>query len=97
MIKETKIIGTCGVDAGCLMVGDPCYFIGKDAVVNDSYKDWKYFTSKHFDYDGAKDKTTHQMKKGLGVVVNTVHGDGGYPVEGLYEDGILVEIRIKLI
>ena len=26
-----KKIGVCGVDAGMIMVGDPCYFVGTDA------------------------------------------------------------------
>ncbi len=99
-MRTKKIIGQCGVDAGCLMVGDPCYFVGKDSEVNKTYTNWTDFIKKQFDETPAC-RAKHQMKyqaghSGLGVVVNTVHGDGTYDVEGIYEGETLVEIRIKL-
>ena len=33
--------------------------------------------------------------EGLGVVVQTGYGDGYYPVEATYEDGLIKEIKVK--
>lgn len=74
-------IGECGVDAGLLMVGDPCYFIGKDAVVNRRCKDWDQACNDLFcNGDSWKDRNNAFDVYGLGVAIGTTHGDGVYPV-----------------
>jgi len=72
-------IGEVGVDAGMVMVGDPCYFVGKDATVNKRCKTWQQACKEVF----CKEvfcKDTPMNVYGLGVAVGTTHGDGCYPV-----------------
>lgn len=72
-------IGECGVDAGMLMVGDPCYFVGKDATINERCKDWKQACYEVFCKDDAS-RDDGMDVYGLGVAVATTNGDGCYPV-----------------
>jgi Protein of unknown function (DUF4241) len=83
---NTKIeeIGYVGVDAGLLMIGDPCYFIGEDSTASKRYNDWSHFLNEQ-ELIGSKAEDNHQMTyphggEGLGVVFGTTHGDGVYPV-----------------
>jgi hypothetical protein len=81
-----KRIGVCGVDAGLLMVGDPCYFWPEDnyssAAVN-SIPSWGSFCELVKDQPGKSDGFQLYFKDnhvGLGVVVETTCGDGVYDV-----------------
>tara|TARA_Y100001938_G_C7794259_1_gene284020 strand:+ start:167 stop:562 length:396 start_codon:yes stop_codon:yes gene_type:complete len=96
-MTKTKLkweyIGDCGVDAGTLMIGDPCYFIGKDSDANRSCdSDWGTFLKKYRDHDSERYRLQHQLHynlghAGLGVMAGTAHGDGCFPVLGLKADG----------
>lgn len=74
-----KQIGVCGVDAGMIMVGDPCYFVGKDATIHDRCKDWKTACNEVF-CKGDVSRDDGMDVFGLGVAIATTHGDGEYPV-----------------
>lgn len=76
---QTTRIGECGVDAGMLMVGDPCYFIGKDATIHERCNDWKQACDEVF-CTGNYDRNDGMDVYGLGIAVATTHGDGCYPV-----------------
>ena len=78
-----KLLGHCGVDAGMLMVGDPCYFIGKDKDSAQRYKDWGTFLGEQ-DYGRINQMAYAKGHSGLGVVASTSYGDGVYPVYGLF-------------
>lgn len=82
-------IGVCGVDAGMLMIGDPCYFIGPDSDAQARYgpkaEHWVQFLQEHWGEDYKYEEFKHQMyysrcHAGLGVVFPTTDGDGEYPV-----------------
>ena len=72
-------IGEVGVDAGMLMVGDPCYFVGKDAFINESCKTWNQACDEIFCKPDVRRDTPMDVY-GLGVAIATTHGDGTYPV-----------------
>ena len=82
-----KQIGICGVDAGLLMVGDPCYFWprepGGECAATESIPDWGDACDA---LHGLPGKDTGMQLKfamghaGLGVIVETTYGDGVYPV-----------------
>lgn len=81
-----KYIGSAAVDSGTLMIGDPCYFVGSGSAAEHTYKDWGGFLNK------TKMCSVPQLKfesntAGLGVVASTAHGDGFYPVYGLFAEG----------
>jgi len=88
---KTKIIGYVGVDAGMLMITDPCYLNG--------WKDTEYNVGEAGEYSyGGACKTTDdpnlqggQLKyelghDGVGVVFRSGLGDGYYPVIGHYAE-----------
>jgi hypothetical protein len=69
---QWKKVGEIGVDAGLVMVGDPCYVLGDDA--SQRVKSWSEFCdSLGNDYPTVKDMN-------FGFVVSSGYGDGLYPV-----------------
>lgn len=86
---EWRKLGVCGVDAGILMIGDPCYFIGKGSSAAEKYKnDWGEFIKQQCRY-GKDESDIAQMNfqmghSGLGVMASTRYGDGCYSVWGLF-------------
>lgn len=88
-----KLLGHVGVDAGMLMIGDPCYFIGKDSTVNTKvFPTWADACNKLFCADGVDHKKPYLIRSTcgalLGIAVSTTHGDGSYPVHlETYKDG----------
>ncbi len=75
-----KRIGTVSVDAGCIWVGDPCYVIGSDASFAPAF--WMDYCKilediGHWD---RNDDYCEPLGAGIGMHIQTVHGDGGYPV-----------------
>ncbi len=76
---KAKKIGVCAVDAGLLMIGDPCYFIGKDSGAYKQFKSWDDFLKRTKCYEGRQLNFEHGGS-GLGVVARTKYGDGEYPV-----------------
>lgn len=80
MTKDMKQIGTVFVDAGIVMVGDPCYTLPDDGSHRDeTVRDWSKFCGEM----DAQDYGTHQKPfpvKEVGIVVQSGYGDGEYPV-----------------
>ena len=81
---QPRLIGTIGVDAGLVWIGDPCYIMHKDKLPKSIGENWEDFCNilngrdkKSFDYDAGHE--------GLGVVTSTKHGDGSFNVIGFYE------------
>lgn len=72
-------IGQCGVDSGMLMVGDPSYFVGKEAVSHERCSNWLQACRDVFCKDGVS-RDEGMDVYGLGVAIATTHGDGCYPV-----------------
>lgn len=84
-------IGTVFVDAGIVMVGDPCYTLPDDGSHRDqTTKVWSKFCEELSaqEYDGYhKPFFTPEV----GIVVQSGYGDGEYPVFVEYSD----EGRVK--
>ncbi len=76
-MKTVKQIGVVGVDAGMIMVGDPCYFIGKDSTACQKFPTWYDACNQIFCKEDAGDVMAIDN---LGIAVSTTHGDGSYPV-----------------
>ena len=77
----TKVkIGEVGVDAGMLMVGDPCYFVGKDGSINESCESWSQACDQVFCAPGIVGQDTPMDVYGLGIAISTTYGDGTYNV-----------------
>lgn len=73
-----RIIGTVGVDAGLLWIGDPCYVLGEDA--SHGVKEWSEFCDKL----NHSEDVQEPLGDGIGLAVATLYGDGTYPVYGTY-------------
>lgn len=76
-------VGHIDVDAGIVWIGDPCY------VMHGASKDWGTLgqTWRQFcDYlhekivGGVASFGAREDTEGLGICVQTAHGDGAYPV-----------------
>lgn len=72
-------VGEIGVDAGFVMVGDPCYVtMDGDEGKNHPVQNWPRFC-KNLREDVTQLNYRHGHA-GLGVVVSSGYGDGMYPV-----------------
>lgn len=75
---KTKI-GMVAVDSGMLMVGDPYYFIGTDASINDRCTGWNQACDEVFCKDAPRRDTPLDVYK-LGIAIGTTNSVGSYPV-----------------
>lgn len=88
--------GEVAVDAGLIMVGDPCYAAEKDHPIHD----WDKFCSLiRKDSDGwATQLKFNGTTPGQGVVVSSGYGDGIYPVYIKLDDhGDVAEVKVVFI
>lgn len=87
-------IGTVGIDAGMLYLGDPCYFIERPLGA----MPWGTFLETMYEATGEKENAAYwpvRMKYAetdprafqAGMVVTTGDGDGEYPVYAVIKDG----------
>lgn len=99
-------VGTVYVDAGCVMVGDPCYTQGTDAT--DHVESWDEFLRETWpNVFGGFGQINHaaQMedavnalgKPGLGIVVSSGYGDGEYPVYVTRKNGRIASLTVVFI
>lgn len=78
--------GVVGVDAGCILLGDPCYWMKKEDYDKHICLDgWSDFKQVNYDLGHA----------GKGVIVSSGFGDGCYPVYIKKQHGRVKEMRIK--
>lgn len=99
--------GTINVDAGCVMVGDPCYTQGRDA--SSAVGTWQEFLERTWpeSFGAAAEHGPHVQlsdvapaigEAGVGVVVSAGYGDGQYPVfVRRNEEGRVAELRVVFI
>lgn len=73
------LIGHVDVDAGMIMVGDPCYFVGDDAIIHERCKTWGQGCDEVF-CKKVGDRNAPMDVYGLGIAIATTYGDGCYPV-----------------
>lgn len=80
--SEVHLAGFCGVDAGMIMIGDPCY--GSSQKNHPSQMEWGEFcdlyTELREDYPKFGQLNYDLGHAGLGVVLDSGYGDGTYPV-----------------
>jgi len=95
-------IGICGVDAGTLMVGDPCYFFGADCEAQNKGA-WSEILAEAYNPEngnfgdqqsgGAAQLAYVKGHPGLGVFVD-VGGDGTRTIQARKnKKGQIVEVR----
>ena len=94
-------VGTIFVDAGCVMVGDPCYTQGREASsASESWHEfleatWPETFGPNPDKDAQmKDAVLARGEEGLGIVVSSGYGDGEYPVYVDREDGRVKAVKV---
>lgn len=79
---EKNLVGYVGVDAGILMIGDPCYTLPDDGSQrNETARRWSSFCDRLF-ADGP-----HQLGENTGDVVAPFDWDEAGIVVGLASDG----------
>lgn len=91
-----ELIGHIDVDAGLVAVGDPCYTTGTDASsAIGSWTEYLDLLSKVGMFRSRENKEHGQPyeHKGASLVVNTLHGDGTYPVYAEYDKNAFGKVR----
>lgn len=77
-------IGVVSVDSGLIMVGDPCYHLGKTKQPEAFCNSWEAFIYERLTKDGKplmEVQLDHDSgNEGLAVVCGSFGGDGCYPV-----------------
>jgi hypothetical protein len=82
---EPRIIGSVGVDAGLIWIGDPCYILHTDDGLPSTLgENWSEFCDLLVD-DYSKSFNYELGHEGLGVCTSTKYGDGIYNVIGFFE------------
>ena len=78
-----KEIGRCGVDAGCLIILDPCYI----KYMPNLDKGWGAFCDTVLQ-PVVNESPNHggQVHYGGGGVIVSTHGDGNFPVMATYDE-----------
>jgi len=91
--EKNEIVGQVSVDAGIVMVGDPCYYLhGKNPDQFGST--WTKFCSI-LDKKQLDKKMAVELGQQDAVVVRAGYGDGVYPVQVKREANRIKELRIK--
>jgi len=85
-----KEIGRIGVDAGLVYIVDPCYV--KDQPLIWDEEKWQEFVKEYYVSGGDKENFAEMCG---GVIFNTHHGDGSYPVIATFDkEGSIEKIEI---
>lgn len=81
-VSGEHLVGYVDVDAGLMLVGDPCYYSKDNPMQN-----WSEFCDRLFKEEIGKEHlpTVYRLPHredhyGKGVVTSTGYGDGSYPV-----------------
>jgi len=98
-------IGTVGVDAGMVWIGDPCYILHQPSEQLAQFglgKTWDEFVENLYDGADADDcqfEQTGAKDMKLGVAVRSGFGDGAYDVYAKIDhaSGRIAEVKIKFI
>lgn len=91
MKNSWEQIGSIPVDAGIVMVGDPCYLLPDDGSHRDNdIKNWGKFCN-------LLDNNNWNSIKNSAIVVSSGYGDGKYPVYVRYQDGRIAEVKVVFI
>ena len=86
-------IGGCGVDAGCLIIIDPCYL--KYLPDSDKDEDWQKWCDDIIGPQTSSPELGGPVSYGGGGVIVSTGGDGKFPVYMYYdEDGCVTKIEI---
>lgn len=86
---DRKMVGYCHVDAGLIWIGDPCYVVAKDS--SHVFESWREFCDKLF--TDEKDCVSQPAGDGMGLAIDTLDGDGTFPVFVEYEENIFGAVR----
>lgn len=87
-----QFLGQITVDSGCLMIADPCYWIGEDTGKND----WVKFCDSLSQTQGHTCLSHQEGHSGKGVVLHSGFGDGAYDVVGNFDGRQLISFEIIL-
>jgi len=88
-MTEMRYLGQVEVDSGTLVIGDPCYLLGRAA---EGRLGVDYETVLQTD-----DPVTSPLDGQPVVLLRQFGGDGSFPVFGQYDDGGLVRVIVDFV
>lgn len=91
-----EYVGDVAVDAGVVMVGDPCYATDKKHPIHR----WEKFCDLlgRDSENGVTGLKFAHGGGGMGVVVTSGYGDGVYPVYVKHDDrGVIAELKVVFV
>lgn len=89
-------IGNAGVDAGVLMIIDPCYI--KSLPILHSAETWDRFCKEILWPAWQPPNLGGEIPRGGGGVLVNTGGDGAFPVYATYdEDGMITKVEIVFV
>jgi hypothetical protein len=93
-----ELVGTVYVDAGIVMVGDPCYTLPDEGSSrNETAKNWPTFCDALETNEGPK-SVFKPFGSGTAVVVSSGWGDGEYPVYVTRNrEGRIASVRVDFL
>ena len=93
-----KKIGTVMVDAGIVMIGDPCYTLPDDGSFRgETARDWgKFVDALYTESEGREGHNYAPLGDGISVVVPSGYGDGEYPVyANVNDEGRVTSVTVQ--
>lgn len=87
-----KFIGTVPVDAGCLVLIDPCYLLSASPTGGSNVDPY----DEILDGDALVNDAYQSVGNDSGIVFSTGYGDGAYPVFARFEGGRVMEVRVVM-
>ena len=91
-----SVIGHVPVDAGCLMLMDPCYLRDRLFAGSEQIESW--YDDAVVDHAEETHWAVKHHDERYGHIVSTGYGDGFYPIEARFNsEGLIAEVRIRFI
>jgi len=93
---EFTLIGKIMVDAGIIMIGDPCYSLHRDDKFPEFGDSWDEFCNI-LEQNNFDQKNTINIGNGLAIVVSSGWGDGIYNVYARHREGRIAAVLIDFM
>ena len=85
-LDDFECVGYVGVDAGCIMIVDPCYVLDDTSRGGDPAKTYQSFLDAAQGNNLINEARLEVWGQGAGIITSSGYGDGTYSVYARFED-----------